>query len=846
MNKLLLLALFALILNQKNGFSQTKSPNEFLGYELGEHFTNHFQVINYFKHVAQQNSNVQFEQYGETYENRPLYYTIITSEENFTKLENIRTNHLKQTGLVPGKPDDDRIAIVWLSYNVHGNESVSTEASMKTLYSLVDPTNKENKEWLKNTIVIIDPCLNPDGRERYVNWYNQKKNTPYNSNPDAIEHHEPWPGGRPNHYLFDLNRDWAWATQIETQSRLVAYSKWMPHIHVDFHEQGVNDPYYFAPAAEPYHDVVSDFQREFQVTIGKNNAKYFDKNGWLYFTKERFDLLYPSYGDTYPMFNGAIGMTYEQGGSGRAGLGILTEEKELLTLKDRIAHHYASGMSTIEISSQNADKLTNEFQKYYKNSTEKPLGEYKAYVIKASNGEDKINNLISLLNKHQIAYGTVESALKSKGLSYATNKTEKLDIETNDLVISSFQAKSNLIKALFEPHTTLKDSLTYDITAWSLPYARGLETYAITTKIVTQPYKVSTNEGSVNSVENAYAYISKWNSTKDVTFLAYLLQNKVKVRYTKEKFTIEGKSFDAGSLIITKSGNQKLKDFHNIISEGSKKFQRQITAVQTGMVTSGYDFGSSNIAFIKAPKIAVLTGKETSSLGFGAIWHFFEQQIHYPVTVIGTEYFEDIDLHDYTVLIFPSGYYRQLLDKNQLERLNDWVKNGGKIIAINNAVAAFADSEIFEISNYEDEEVKEALKKEKDSIKKQARLEQYGDQERNYISNLITGSIFKTTLDTTNPLGYGYKGDYYTLKVSDDRYAYLESGNNVGVIKDKTNLISGFAGKNAIKTVDQSLVFGVENKGKGSVVYLVDDPLFRSFWENGKLLFSNAVFIVGN
>ncbi len=253
--------------------------------------------------------------------------------------------------------------------------------------------------------MVIDPCINPDGRERYVNWYIQNANSPYNINPDSKEHHEPWPGGRANHYLFDLNRDWAWATQLETQARLVEYNKWLPNVHVDFHEQGVDAPYYFAPAAEPYHEVVTKFQREFQVTIGKNHAKYFDKNNWLYFTKESFDLLYPSYGDTYPTYNGAVGMTYEQGGSGRAGLGILTKEKDILTLKDRIEHHFTTGLSTIEIASQNAEKLTEEFSLYFQKAKNSPLGKYKSYIISASNDIDKINSLRRLLDRHQITYG---------------------------------------------------------------------------------------------------------------------------------------------------------------------------------------------------------------------------------------------------------------------------------------------------------------------------------------------------------------------------------------------------------------------------------------------------------
>lgn len=279
---------------------QLQSPAEFLGYEIGDHFTRHHRVVEYFNHVDQALPNVKVTQYGQTYERRPLIYAIVASAENFANLEQIRQDNLKRAGALEGSPSGSKIAIVWLSYNVHGNEANSTEASMKTLYELVNPANAKSKEWLKNTIVILDPCINPDGRDRYANFYNQYGNFPPNSSGDAKEHREPWPGGRANHYMFDLNRDWAWETQTESQSRIKVYNEWLPHVHVDFHEQGFNNPYYFAPAAEPFHDVITPWQRDFQVMIGKNHAKYFDEQGWLYFTKEVFDLYYPSYGDTYP------------------------------------------------------------------------------------------------------------------------------------------------------------------------------------------------------------------------------------------------------------------------------------------------------------------------------------------------------------------------------------------------------------------------------------------------------------------------------------------------------------------------------------------------------------------
>jgi hypothetical protein len=345
-------ALFITCFSFSFSIAQTlQSPDDFLGYELGTQFSRHHQVVDYFKYVESQLPNqVKLETYGKTNERRPLMVAYVSSEENLKNIEAIRQNNLKNAGIINGTASGNDIAIVWLSYNVHGNEASSTEASMKTIYTLLT----QNQEWLKNTLVIIDPCINPDGRDRYANWFNETASKPYDIDQQASEHNEPWPGGRVNHYLFDLNRDWAWATQIESASRLKLYNKWLPQIHVDFHEQGINQPYYFAPAAEPFHEIISDWQRDFQTQIGKNHAKYFDAKGWLYFTRERFDLFYPSYGDTYPTYMGAIGMTYEQAGHGRGGLGVLNDEGDVLTLVDRIAHHTTTGLSTVEIASKNA------------------------------------------------------------------------------------------------------------------------------------------------------------------------------------------------------------------------------------------------------------------------------------------------------------------------------------------------------------------------------------------------------------------------------------------------------------------------------------------------------------
>lgn len=362
--KSLLSILVVLVLSISVTAQNVPSPETYLGYKVGTRYTRHHKIVEYFNTVAKARPDmVKIESYGQTNEGRELMLAFVSSPENMQRLEAIRLNNLRIAGTTKDRAApivENAPAIVWLSYNVHGNEPSSSEAALLMIHALLDPSNSTTKEWLKNTVVVIDPCINPDGRDRYVNWFNSVVGKEMNAEPSSREHAEPWPGGRSNHYNFDLNRDWAWQTQVETQQRLKKYNAWLPQVHVDFHEQGYNEPYYFAPAAEPFHEVITPWQRDFQVLIGRNNASYFDKNGWLFFTKERFDLLYPSYGDTYPVYNGAIGMTYEQGGHSRGGLAVVNEDGDTLTLVDRATHHFTTGLSTVETASKHQQKLMNE------------------------------------------------------------------------------------------------------------------------------------------------------------------------------------------------------------------------------------------------------------------------------------------------------------------------------------------------------------------------------------------------------------------------------------------------------------------------------------------------------
>jgi hypothetical protein len=809
-----------------------QSPEQFLGYKVGTRFTRHHRVVEYAKSLALAKPDmVKLEKYGETNEGRELLITTVSSPENIQKLESIRNNNLRIAGL-----NADNMAsqtetvptIVWLSYNVHGNEASSTEAFMLTVYALLDPSNTQTKEWLKNTVVILDPCINPDGRDRYVNWYNSVVGKNYNADPASREHAEPWPGGRSNHYNFDLNRDWAWQTQVETQQRIKKYLQWMPQIHVDYHEQGFNEPYYFAPAADPMHEVITPWQKEFQVIIGKNHAKYFDNNNWLYFTKERFDLLYPSYGDTYPIYNGAIGMTYEQGGI-RAGLAIQNEDGDTLTLVDRALHHFTTGMSTIEMASKNRQKLIAEYKKFFEDSRAGKMGEYKTYVFTAKE-ENKIIALKKLLDQNGIEHGTLGNK-SFRGYNYFSGKDDAFSDEGFHIAISAFQPRSVMAKVLLEPKTVVTDSNTYDITAWSAAYAYGIKGYAVKEKLDLSGEPKSAT--AITEVASNYGALIPYNSFNSAKLLAQLLKNGLKIRFVEKPFTYKNKVFEKGTLIVLKTSNgTNWLDFTN---EACKKYNVQAFAVETGFMDKGADFGSPDIHIItEAPKVAIVSGDQTSSLGAGEVWHYFDKQLEYPSTLINAVDLLRINLKNYQVLILPDGNYKNLGDKAMVDKLKDFVRGGGKIIALENAMAIMASGD-WGIK------LKESRS---DSRSSDSTVKKYGDRDKDFLTNAIPGAIYKVDLDNTHPLGFGYPDYYYTLKQDNNLFEIMKDGWNVGTIK-KDAYVTGFAGVKVKAKLKEGMLFGVQDFGAGSVVYLSEDPLFRNFWENGKLLFANAIFLVG-
>ncbi len=822
-------------------FAQLKSPDEFLPHHLGENFTPHHLLADYVEHAANNSNYVKLIPYGSTNEARPLMIAVVSTPENLARLEDIRNNNLRRAGTLAGTPDPelDR-AIVWLSFSVHGNEASGSEASMGVLYDLINPANPLTKSWLKNTIVILDPALNPDGYSRYTHWFRGVANRLPDPNPAVREHREPWPGGRVNHYYFDLNRDWAWQTQVESQQRAKVYHQWLPHIHADLHEQYYDAPYYFAPAAPPYHEYITKWQSDFQVEIGKNHAKYFDANGWLYFTKEIFDLLYPSYGDTYPTYLGSVGMTYEQGGHSRGGRAITMPNTDTLTLYDRVMHHKTTALSTVEVASKNAQRLIDNFKSFYEKSSTNPPGPFKTYIIKGTNSKGKLKALCALLDKNGIRYGKAAAVASLKAYDYQTGKETSARIESNDLVVSAYQPLAVMTQVLLDPQTKVADSLTYDITAWSLPYAYGLEAYSSTQRVEVKPgYTFGAYANTLANAGAPYAYLARWESVQNARFLGQLLQKGLIVRYATSPFKLAGTDYAAGTLLITRSDNRKNPEFDAIVKTAALQNQQEIYPASSGFVESGRDFGSEGYRIVEAPRVAVLGGDDVSENEMGQVWHYFEEDLHYPLSIFMASELSRLNLDDYNLLIMPEGSYN--IDDAAAEKLSRWMSGGGRLIAISYAIASLEDKKGFSLTKYATPEDKSQAEKAREAAVLDSRLHAYEGQARRWAAFSLPGAIFKVKMDTSHPLAFGLSEYYFSLKTNNLAYPFLKNTWNVGTL-GKDFMSVGFVGSQAKESLKNTAVFAVQDKGEGGVIYLVDNPLFRGFWENGKFLFSNAVF----
>ncbi len=832
------------------------------GFKHGERFTPYHLVVKYIKAVADGSPKVTLKQYGETNEKRPLYYMIITDESNLARIKDLRENILKLTD--PEKTNSLESAnqiikntpiIVWLSYNVHGNESCCTEGALTALYHLAAGIDKNTKDLLKNSVIIMDPCANPDGRDRYVNWYNMQMGGSPNMDRNSVEHREPWPGGRSNHYLFDLNRDWAWVTQKETVHRLKVYREWMPQVFTDFHEMGVNSSYFFFPSAKPKNPNLDPETLKWEDTFGRGNASAFDAFNWEYYSGERFDLFYPGYGDSWPSLNGATGMTYEQGGSGRAGLIYKREDKTTVSLWSRLRHHYVASIATISTAARNREARLTDFYRFYKKALEDgQTSSVKAYVFTEKYGKDRALDLAKLLTTQGINVERSEDSFTLiKAKKYYAKDSKKHTFAKGTYIVRTAQPQYRLLNALLEPETSLPDTFFYDIAAWSLPVAYGLESYISNEEISVETRPVSSMDvlkGKSSEKKAGYAYLVPWKSINTGKFVSELLKNECAVEYAAKSFTMNNRKYDRGTIVI-KSGRNK-ENIHEIIAASGKKFGVDIFTTSTGYSEKGIDLGSDNVRDIKKPVIGLFKEDFISSSSFGSAWQLLDETLNFEYSVIRTGIINNSQINNYTTLIFPSdgsgNGYKRAIDSSGVQKLKSWIQNGGTYIGIQGG-AFFASQDISKIAGVkikklkkpESKEEKEKDKKEKD-LQRRKKTEQ---KEKEFWQRIIPGIIVKMELDNSHPLGYGCDNEMYVFKRGTRIFELSDKGDNVGIIHKNPN-VAGFVSQKNANLIGDGLYLYHQRYGRGHIILFTDDPNFRGFLLGHKMLLLNAIIFGAN
>ncbi len=807
------------------------TPEEFLGYKLGDRFTPHYRIVEYFQELAKRSNLITIRQFGETYEQRPLILATLTSPKNHAALDQIKANVAR---LARGEGDPAEIAkstpaIVWLAFGVHGNESSSAEASMAVASALL-----REPAVLENVVVLIDPLLNPDGRERYVSWFHRTRGIAPNPNPDAFEHMEPWPGGRFNHYLIDMNRDWAWMSQRETQARVAVYREWNPQVFVDFHEMFYDSTYFFPPDAKPINANLPKDVEDWLDIFGRANAAEFSRRGWAFFVAERFDLFYPGYGDSWPSLHGAVGMTYEMAGHGRAGSAIERPDGTVLRLADRVQRHFTSGMTTVRTAAANREALL----RYTHEAARAQIdGGKNTYLILP--GSPNFDKLIATLRQQDIRVDMLLAPANIRATRLDRDVTESRAFPAGTAVVSTRQPLGGLANTLLEKAPVFGKGFVdeqrekavadepddfYDLTTWSLPLAMNVEAY------VTQAPVTGTAEYQPPAApafkSAAYGYLVDGLDPSLYRFAGRLLASDVNFSVSESDLHVGEQVFRRGTLVILKGNNPAALD------ETLGALVRE-TGVKTVALDSGWmggtAFGSEKIRHVRDPQIGLVGGPGTSPTSYGMLWHTLDVDTPIPHSTLSLETLRNLDLSKFKVLVFPDGSYAERLGKRGVDKIKAWVNEGGTIVAVKGANAFLREKDV-EVSKLKPWEPP----KPKDDDKP-ATGERYNDFR-------VPGSAFRTTMNERSFLTFGVPRPPAVLVEGSQAFLPVSHKvDNVLTIEEKDPLISGVAWTESLERLKGSVYVVSEPYGRGQVITFADDPHFRLFWRATLPVFLNAV-----
>ena len=800
-----------------------QSPEEFLGYEIGDQHTRHDLILAYFKYLSSISEKADLITYGKSYEGRTLTLLSISSTENLKNLENIKKEHLKST--IPGSIktiNENLPVIVNLGYGIHGNEPSSSEAALLTAYTLIASKNKKILQLVTNSVVFIDPTLNPDGRDRHSQWANQYKSINLVADSNDAEHNESWPRGRTNHYWFDLNRDWLLAIHPESRGKLNWLHEWYPNVVVDAHEMGTNSNYFFDPMkpSASVKPLIPQENVDLYPIFAEYYVKYMDSIGSFYYTKESFDETYPGYGSTYSDLQGGLALLFEQASS-RGHVQETNYGK--MTFGFTIRNQFLNSIATVEAAVDNKVLLRDYQKRFFESS----LSEFKNEKIKAYEFGD-----IHDKNRTQ---AFIDKLLIHKIKVY--KKGDKYVVPVN-------QVQSRMVKNFFETNDKYLDSVFYDASAWSVSNFYNMKHKPLRSFDINKVTMIDEEQLSLNSKisKSSYAYILDWDDYNAPAALNHLHKNGV-ISYSAHKpFSIkvnknnQVRSFNYGTVMVPVS-KQKVdsEKLFEIVKSTQDKFNVPVFGTETGYSSAGIDLGSNYFRINKKVNVAMLIGDGVSSYEAGEVWHLLDTRVHIPLTKIRLNQFNRTSLDKYTTIVMVSGTYNQISESG-IKKIKDWVSKGNTLITIGSASSWAIKKEI----------VKESLvETKKDTIfsrKRYIDAREYSGRER------IGGSILKADLDLTHPLAFGYR----------DQSIPVYKNNNVFINKSKSHYssvalyskdphIDGYVSKNNMENnLKGSASLIVSGAGSGRVILFADNPNFRGTWYGTNKLFLNAIFFGAN
>jgi hypothetical protein len=794
------------------------TPEQFLGYAIGTHHTRHDKIVEYFKLLDQLSDRFVVEEIGKTIGERVQIVAKITSPSNHARLDEIRKKNLENSTDIP--------LIIQLGYNVHGNEPSSSEAALLTAYYLAASEDKETLQWLNEMVILLDPVYNPDGRDRHSHWANMHKGSPFVADPLDREHNEAWPGGRTNHYWFDLNRDWFLGVHPESKNRVKFFHQWRPYVMTDHHEMGTNSTFYFDPGKYASNNpIVPPFLYD---VVHPKFAEYFSKGmnsvGSMYFTEEAFDKLYPGYGSSYVNFYGGIGFLFEQASS----RGHLQETTTIpISFAFTIRNHFTASLATIRGSIGEKDVLRKLRQNFFTSAmSQAKASPIKGYVFGETKDASRTNAFINLLLMHEIEVYELGQSISANGKTFEKGKT---------YIVPTEQTNYIMVRSAFEKDITYRDSTFYDASTWSLVHAFNMPHAEVRTPFIKgNQVKEALIKKSNGIAKSNYGYLMDICDYQAHKAIYKLQMNDVIVRTSLRPFTLAvnnvPQAFPHGTVVLSVQQQKIDADrLYAAIKKVSDDTGITFYPIETGLTSVGIDLGSGSVRTVNTPRALMPIGAGVAASEAGEVWHLLDQRIGMPITKVDLQNFSRVNLNNYTSLIMVGGTYPS--DKPTIDKIKTWIQAGGTLITFKTA-SEWA--------------IKQGLTKEKllvmDTVKgpKRINFEDAADTEG---AKQIGGSIFQVDLDLTNPIGFGFNEKKVSIYRNGRTFLQPSKSPFNTVAQYTANpLIGGYIHKSDIKRVANSAAILFSGDGQGRVILFSDNPNFRGTWYGTNKLFLNALF----